>query len=210
MKHISLILNGVLLIAVGILYYLHFSDSGQVASVEKKDSMVVVTPVELPEIRTAGGAVAYINYDSLTEKYEFFKQGLKSLEGTYKRKEGEFAKKQDEYRQEVERYQQLAPSMTDEARGAREQQLMEKQQSLVALGEKLRDDLKGQEDNFNKEFLKSIDDYLKELSREKNYSYVFTYSKGGPASIVYANDSLEITREVISGLNKAYKAKKGK
>lgn len=209
MKNLSLIFNAVLLVAVGILYYLHFSK--QAPSVQSTaDTTGVSKPVDLPEIRTASGAVAYINYDSLTEKYEFFKQGLASLEATLKRKQDEFNRKQDEYQGEVERYQQLAPSMTDAARAEREQQLMARQQDLITLGEKLREDLKGQEENFNKEFLKSIDDYLRELSKQKNYSYVFTYSKGGPASIVFANDSLEITREVISGLNQAYKAKKGK
>jgi outer membrane protein len=209
-KHLSLILNFVLLIAVAVLYYLHFSSTGSQAAVATNDTTEVTAPVELPEIRTAGGAIAYINYDSLTEKYEFFKQGLNSLESTFKRKEDEFAKKQNDYREAVERYQQLAPTMTPDAAAAREQQLLAQQQSLVELGEKLSDDLKIQQEKFNKQFLKSIDDYLKELSKQKNYSYVFTYSKGGPASIVFANDSLEITKEVISGLNKAYKNKKGK
>lgn len=210
MKHLSLILNFVLLIAVAVLYYLHFSSTGGQAAIATNDTTEVSAPVELPEIRTAGGAIAYINYDSLTEKYDFFKQGLNSLESTFKRKEDEFAKKQNDYREAVERYQQLAPTMTPEAAATREQQLLAQQQSLVELGEKLSDDLKIQQENFNKQFLKSIDDYLKELSKQKNYSYVFTYSKGGPASIVFANDSLEITREVITGLNKAYKNKKGK
>ncbi len=210
MKNISLILNGVLLVAVGVLYYLHFSTPSATGANEDKDSMVVVTPVELPEIRNVNGAIAYVNYDSLTEKYEFYKQGVKNLTNTYERKESEYKRKENEYRQAVENYQQLGPSMSEEARATREQQLMAQQQSLVELGEKLREDLKGQEEKFNKEFLGGIDNYLKELSKQKNYSYVFTYSKGGPASIVYANDSLEITREVISGLNNAYKAKKGK
>lgn len=208
MKNLSLALNVVLIIAVGALYYLHFS-STQSSSDASTDSLAVAKSVELPEIRTASGAIGYINYDSLTENYEFFKQGVKDLEASYRRKENEFNNKQLAYQEEVERYKQLAPSLTEDARATRERQLIAKQEELIRLGEKLRDDLKDKENEFNKEFLKSIDDYLRELSKEKNYSYVFTYSKGGPASIVFANDTLEITQEVINGLNEAYKVKKG-
>lgn len=212
MKNLSLILNAVLVVAVAILFYLHFSSCGNCtqASVETKDSVVEKTPVELPEIRSVNGPIAYINYDSLTQKYEFYKQGVKEFENSYKRKEAEFAKKQQEYQEAVERYQQLAPSMTDDARATREQQLMAQQQDLLTLRDRLTGDLAQKEEQFNKDFLKGIDNYLRELSKKKNYSYVFTYSKGSPATIVFANDSLEITREVIDGLNKAYKSKKTK
>ena len=211
MKNLSLALNVVLIIAVGVLYYLHFSSASSVAAKNTaEDSLTAAAPVPLPEIRTSNGAIGYINYDSLTEKYEFFKKGVKDLENSYKRKEQEFNNKQLAYQEEVERYQQLAPSLTQDARETRERQLLAKQEELIKLGEKLRDDLKYKEDAFNKEFLTSIDNYLNELNKEKKYSYIFTYSKGGPAHIVFANDSLEITSEVIAGLNKAYKAKKGK
>ncbi len=210
MKNLSLILNFVLLIAVGILFYLHFSKPGQTSSVEKNDSLVTVTEVELPDISTSSGGIAYINYDSLTEKYEFFKKGAKDLENTVKRKEQEFAMRQQKYQEAVEKYQQLAPAMTDDQRAKTEGQLMEEQQRLVLLSEKLREELGSKQEQFNKQFLQSLDDYLKELSKKQNYAYVFTYTKGGPAHIVYANDSLEITNEVISGLNNSYKNKKGK
>jgi outer membrane protein len=210
-KNLSLILNAVLLVAVAVLFYLHFSSCGKcVQTTEVKDSIVQKAPAELPEIRTAYGPIAYINFDSLTQQYEFYKQGVKEFESNYKRKEAEFTRKQQEYQESVERYQQLAPQMTDDARATREQQLMGQQQELLALRDKLASDLTQKEEQFNKDFLKGIDNYLKELSKKKNYSYVFTYSKGGPASIVFANDSLEITKEVIDGLNKAYKSKKSK
>lgn len=85
---------------------------------------------------------------------------------------------------------------------------MEDEQKLYALRDKLREDFAGKDEDFNKEFLKKIDAYLKGLSKEKKYSYIFTYVKGGPATIVYANDSLNITKEVVQGLNREYRKKK--
>jgi outer membrane protein len=211
-KNLSLALNAVLLVAVGILYYLHFSKSkeGLKESTESADTTKNIAPVPLPEIRTSNGAIAYINYDSLTEKYQFYKDGMKNLESNLTQKENEFQKKQESLRQEMERYQQLAPSLSEESRARKEQELMKQQEQLMILRETLTEELRKLEGTLSKKFLTNIDDYLRQLSKEKNYSYVFTYSKGGPATIVYANDSLEITREVILGLNKAYKAKKSK
>ena len=45
-------------------------------------------------------------------------------------------------------------------------------------------------------------------SKEHNYSYVMGYSEG--ANLLYVNDSLDITKQVISGLNVQYKADKEK
>ncbi|MBX9852588.1 MAG: OmpH family outer membrane protein [Cytophagaceae bacterium] len=209
MKNLSIALNVVLLVAVGVLYYLHFSKSSGV-SADANDSTAVALKAELPEIRSVSGAVAYINYDSLTEKYQFFKDGVRNLENNYRAKEAEFEKKKAALQTAMENYQQLAPTMTDAQRAQNEEALLREQNNLMQLGEKLRDVLKDQEEAFNRTFLSNIDDYLKELSKKKNYSYVFTYSKGGPAHIVFANDSLEITKEVISGLNANYKIKKAK
>lgn len=213
MKNLSLVLNVVLLVAVAVLFYLHFSgkdsDSNK-TSVEaiSKDTSEAAAPVALPEIRNVNGPIAYINLDSLQEKYEFYKKGQRDLETAYNRKANEFKAKEKELQDEYVAYQQLAPQLDEKTREIRETNIMKKQQDLVQLQKTLTDDLTASEERFNKEYLKKIDDYLRRLSKDKNYSYVFTYSKGGPAHIVFANDSLEITRQVIQGLNQDYR--KGK
>ena len=53
--------------------------------------------------------------------------------------------------------------MTDDQRAKMEGQLMEEQQRLVQLSEKVREELGGKQEQFNKQFLQSLDDYLKEL-----------------------------------------------
>ena len=85
---------------------------------------------------------------------------------------------------------------------------MEEEKKLIELKDRLEKDLADKQDNFSKEFLMKIDNYLKSLGKEKNYSYVFTYTKGGPSSIVYAKDSLDITKQVVKSLNELYKKKK--
>jgi outer membrane protein len=68
MKNLSLILNAVLLVAVGILYFLHFSGSNETSS---SGGFI-----------TEGGnlSVAYINSDSVLEHYDYLKEERTRLE----------------------------------------------------------------------------------------------------------------------------------
>jgi outer membrane protein len=49
-----------------------------------------------------------------------------------------------------------------------------------------------------------VNEFLKH-HKTKSYNFVLGYQKGG--GILYANDSLDITREVVVGLNNEYKSK---
>lgn len=211
-QRLSLIINGILAIAVIILFVLHFRDQkAQIAGATGDSTLVLEEVLEidsLPNLGSNNGAIAFIDFEELTNKYQFYKDGIANLENDFKRKEGEFAKKQKTYEENVGRYQQLAQSLTPEVREKREKDLIVEEQTLVELRDRLRADLADKEENFNKNFLKKLDEYLKVLSKEKNYSYVFTYVKGNPATIVYAKDTLNISSQVIDALNTQYKKKK--
>ncbi len=220
----SLILNVVLGIAVAVLYYLHFSTKPQAkyTEVESETSKKIETNPEedtlaimedtipagpIMEINNIAGKIAYIDLEEFYGKYEFYKQGVKNIERSIENKQNQLMGKQKALEEEFMKYQQTAPTLSENYRKTKEQQLMEQEQELY----KLRDELQQQQEteftNFNTSLLKKVDDYLKDLSKKKQYDYVFTYTKGGPSIMVYAKDSLDITQEVLEGLNKAYKKK---
>jgi len=208
---ISLILNGVLAIAVIVLYILHFNgQKSAVASTDATDTIQEATLEldSLPDLGSNNGAIAFIDFEQLQKRYQFYKDGIASLERDIQKKEAELMKKQQAYEENVATYQQLAPTFTPQVREKRERDLMEEEQNLVELRDRLRSDFADKQENFNKNFLNKIDGYLKVLSKEKNYSYVFTYVKGNPATIVYAKDTLNISDQVIHALNEQYKKKK--
>jgi outer membrane protein len=203
-KNLSLALNAVLIVAVAILYYLHFSapqsTSPAVQAIEIQADSVSET-LALPDIKPTLN-VAYINYDSLLANYDFYKTGIKNLENQFKKKQNELLSKQKKLEDDFIKYQQMAPTLTEGHRATKEQQLMSDEQELMKLKDKLEVELSNQQVKFSKDLMAKLDDHLKVLSKEKNYSYIFTYTKGGPSMMVFGNDSLEITKEVIKGLNK--------
>jgi outer membrane protein len=95
----------------------------------------------------------------------------------------------------------------DDAR-KKEAELMDRQQKLYDLREQLANDLLVKEQDKNDMLQKAITDYIKKFNTGKNFSYVLGYSQGG--GILFANDSLDITNEIIEGLNSEYRAKNNK
>jgi outer membrane protein len=217
-KNLSLILNGVLAVAVGILYYLHFNTSNTTSfsnnSVETSDSMQVSEKDALlddslmslmPDSLPSAGTIAFVDFDELTSRYKFYSDGVKALESEFKKKQVELEARQKKFEEDVMRYQQLAPNMAEDARAAREKQLAQNEKSLYDFKDDLEGSLARKEQEFTKSFMKKIDGYFKNLSKEKDYDYIFVYSKGGPSYIVFANEELNITNVTVAGLNRQYK-----
>lgn len=203
MKNLSLIFNAVLSVAVIILFYLHFS------SQNKQKEEVAAAPV-VKRIST-GNAVApnilYVNSDSLWNNYEYVKKEKGDLEKEKLRLENQWQAKAKTLEKEIYDFQVKAQqgAITQEEGQRKEAELMQKQQELLQLKEELSAQLLNKEQEKNEVLQKAITEYLRKYNMDKNFSYVLGYTLGG--GILYANDSLDITSEVIDGLNKEYKEK---
>jgi outer membrane protein len=102
--------------------------------------------------------------------------------------------------QDVVRYQERAPSMSAEQRAQEEEKLMGRQQNLMQLKQTMLEQLQEEEAVMNDSIHDNLTRFLKEYNKEKKYLYILGYQRG--SGILLANDSLDITREVLDGLNK--------
>ena len=73
----------------------------------------------------------------------------------------------------------------------------------------LTEKLLAEQDEFNKDLQKKLDDFLAEYNQDKNYDYILSYSKA-LGFIMLANDQLDITDDVVAGMNELYKQEAGK
>ena len=55
-----------------------------------------------------------------------------------------------------------------------------------------------------------LKDYIKEYNKSGNYNYVLAYSEGPLSPVLLANESLDITKDILEGINAQYRAKKKK
>ena len=57
---------------------------------------------------------------------------------------------------------------------------------------------------FKKDIKKKIEEYLKDYNKDKNYTYILSYE---PDFIFLRDTTLNITPDLVKGLNAAYKKK---
>lgn len=194
MKNLSLILNIILLIAVGVLYFLHFKGHQGTAVSQLSNTG--------NPINVEGLTVAYVNSDSLLKNYDFFKEMEKKFNDKRDKLNTEYQNRAKGLQTEINNYQQTAGNMTINQQRAVEEDLRRKQQNLMLYQDQLTQQLSQEEGDINSKIYDRVAEYLEDYGKNKNLHLVLTYTKG--SGVLYANDSLNITDEVISGLNQRY------
>lgn len=198
MKKANLIYQVFSAIAIIVLFVLHFrtepTSDGTKSLALLTDSNTVVGN---------GSLTVYVNGDSLLEKYEYFKKAKKDFEIKSTRTENEIKSRQSSLEREFAAYQQSAAGMTNEQRAKAEETLLRKEQSLRQFSEDAAMKFQEEQNKFNEELFDKVADFLKDYCKDKNFKIVLNYTKG--TTILYADESLDITDEVLAGLNEEYK-----
>jgi len=109
------------------------------------------------------------------------------------------------YRIKLLFFQQRAQTMTLDQARATEAALQKEQQELLQYRERAAQSLAVEEQKKNEELYNQIFEYLKKYNKENKYEFVLGYTKGG--GILFADSPNDVTRKVLDGLNKEYKAK---
>lgn len=145
---------------------------------------------------------AYVNSDTLATQYKYFEEVSQKLEEKRAKYEKEFANRASGLQKQIEDYQKTAQNMTMAQARAVEEDLTRKQQNLQQYQQSLTQELLKEEAKLNKELYEAVAEYLKKYGKEHNLDMIFKHSTGG--EIWYGDSTMDITNEVIEGLNKAY------
>jgi outer membrane protein len=201
MKNLSLILNAVLLVAVGVLFYLHFSSTKPAGE-------------ELPADTTAsmgqhtGMSIVYIDIDSLLNNYLYFHDMQDEFAARQSEMEAELNLRSKQYEASALDYQNKVQKglVTRREAAELEQQLLQEQQSLLQLRDQLTMQLAEEEQVRNRRLINAIMEYLVEYNKDLNYQFIFSNSFGD--NVLFANNQLDITSSVLKGLNEEYESQK--
>jgi outer membrane protein len=195
MKKLSIVLFAVMFLAILALYFLHFSGS------KKSGSSSVVK--EVP-----AGGIAYVNIDSVIFKFDMFFDRRNDLMAKQKSAEAELSSKGSQYEKGAKDYQdKVNKGLITRATAAQiEQSLVQQQQELVSLRDKLQSNLVEEEQVMNRQILEYITKFLEEHKSEYNYQYILGKSFGGV--VLFSDNSLDITQKVLDAINKKYQTEK--
>ncbi len=194
MNRVSITVNVVFGLLIAALFYLHFTGKGGGnQSTGVKDTL-------------AGGiSIAYVNTDSLWEKYEKVKVLKAELEKNRSRMESELTGKAQAIEKEAYTFQEKiqAGTVSQDQAQAKEAELMQKQQALYQLKSEYEqrgaEDEAKKNDDLRKEIFKYIDNYNRTHDK---YTFIMAYATGG--SLMVADSSLEMTSFILKGLNEEY------
>jgi outer membrane protein len=193
MKNLSLALNAVLILAVGVLYYLHFSGRAKVSQ--------SASPTVAGDLR-----IAYINSDSVLKHYAFFKMTQERLESKGKKLDQDLRNRAQGFQNDYEAYQRNVGNLTIGQAKSLEEDLQKKQQNLQLYQQSLSQEMGVEQQKITQELYTRITDYLKKYGSEKGLQVVLKYDAG--SDLLFGGESIDITRDVTAGLNEAYELEK--
>lgn len=210
MKNISLGINAVLAIAVAILFYLHFTAN---TPTEKQTTNTENTPVEElvieDNLAPLSGKIGYINIDSLQASYQLYEVMIKQLEVKQRRYEREMKAKSSVFEKKVQEFQKNAPTMSQFEGQMKQKELGEEEQKLYKMRDDFAAKFQQEEIKLNNQFQKKVKSYIQKHNETANYDIIIGASQVG-AIVLDHKKNIDITLDVVRGLNDQYKAENTK
>jgi outer membrane protein len=196
MKKLSIVLFVVLFFSIIGLYLLYFTGG-------RTKNIAAAIPAGVP-----ANGIAYVNIDSIIFKFEMFFDRRNELMSKQKSAEAELNSKGTLYEKDAKDYQdKVNKGLITRATAAQmEQSLVQQQQELVSLRDKLQTNLMEEEQVMNRQILEYITKFLQENKADYNYQYILGKSFG--SVVLYSDASSDITQKVLDALNRKYKSEK--
>lgn len=196
MKNLATLFSTLALVGVLALFALRMSESKSGKTTDSANSGAAIA---------TQGRIAYVNIDTLEANYEYLKNKKADFEERKKGMSSELERSQKQFQQDyisAERKAQ-AGTLTQAEYESTAKRLQQMKQSLEAREAALTEKLLAEQDEFNKDLQKRLDSYLADYNKDKQYDYIFSYSRS-VGLIMLVNEQLEITDEVVAGMNELY------
>ena len=196
MRNINYVINGVLAVAVVILYVMQFSG--------KKESGVTrnFTPTK---DATALLPIAYVKVDSLLLNYNYSKDLNEIILKKQENSRANITQKARSLESEMQDFQRKIENnafLTRERAQQEQDRLVKKQQELQNLDNQLAQELMQEQQKLNEQLRDTIVSQLRAFNQDKGFQVVFSNTVGD--NILLAGETYNITSELLDYLNKNY------
>lgn len=195
MKKVNLTLNIVLLLAVAVLYVLHFTGNKTDNTVSSEDSRI-----------TAGsGDIVYINLDTLVNQYDMYNDLRTELESKVSAIDNDLNKKGRALENDVKSFEDKMQKglLTYSQAESMRNDLMTRDQELRNLSQQKQMELANEESVMYNRVMDAIKTYVDNYNKEKQYSLILT-TTAATNSVINGEQGRNITNEIINGLNQEY------
>ncbi len=149
--------------------------------------------------------IAYVDVEELMKGYD----ETKSMESDLKAKQDKLKFSLDSlalgFQQKVDDYQKKAGSMSAPSRQQLEQKLMQEQQQIQGQQQQASQMLQKLSQESFDALSKKVDSFVAEYAKDNGYKIIL--GTNGKGTVMYGDEDLNVTEQVLEKLNKAYKKK---
>lgn len=177
------------------------------SSCKKTEAPQTKTPIPKVE-KPQNKGMAYVEIDSLLTQYTFCVEQKSVLEAKSKQYEAQLAGKMSQIQKAMADFQQKLQNggFTSQEQAQNAQQRVQRMQEEAArLEQSLTKKMATEQEKFNSTLRDSVRSFLADYNKAMGYEIIL--SKQGD-NVLYANPKLDITKDVIEGMNKRYNKKK--
>ncbi len=155
---------------------------------------------------TSGGLkVAYVDTDSVMLQYDMAKDLEAEIKAYQTKLENEFAAKQKKFETDYANYMKNGASLTLTEQQQTEKQLQQRGTELQQLQPQLMAQLQERQVADNKKLLDAVYAFIKDYNQKhQQFDIILAKSYIG-SPVLYIDESMDITKEIIKGLNEEYK-----
>ncbi len=191
MKPNSWIVNGVMALAIILLFVLHFNSNS--------------TPVKSSALAAGGVKVAYFEIDSIQNSYNFFKDVREALQAKDVENAKQLTGLKNAFAIKYQELQKNGQFLSQAEIGARQQELAQLEKNYTNREQVLASEM--QEESFKRlqEVKQKIEAFLVKYNKNKEFAYIFS---SNPDLMYYKDTAYDITADIVKGLNAEYKPKK--
>jgi outer membrane protein len=144
-------------------------------------------------------SMAYVDSAKLMTDYQGMKEVKKILESKDKVWQASLDTLAQELQNDIKKYEKERGKMSDREKQTTEELLGRKQQQFMQYKEASKNKVAEEGQKITNEALMKMNAVITEFGKSNNYTIIFGTNSG---NIVYANDAINITDEILQELNK--------
>lgn len=203
MNHCLVACNVILFVGLVLLYVFHFTGVGTHSKYNPDASEPVIAEDGVLKI-------AYVDSDSLLAKYQYAIDLQKELEDYKNAQERSYQQQMTQFQNDYQTYLKTGENMTLTQQQTKEAELKQRADRLATLEAELTNKIMEKQMNYNIELLNRIFAYVREYNAENQQFDLIMRKTFVDSPTIYMNPGMDITDEIIAGLNKEYKTVKAK
>ena len=165
------------------------------------------TPVVAPE---GGLKIAYVDTDTLMAKYQYAIDLEEELRAYKDQQEKYYQQQMTQFQTDYNNYLQTGASMTLTQQQAKEAELKQRMEKMSTLEQELMAKVAERQLSENTKLLNAIFAFIREYNAANQQFAVILRKSFNDTPVLYANPAMDITDEILAGLNEEYKNVKGK